>query len=187
MYWIRIKPLKVELAGTGLNEKDRFWYILVWMVAMGLAALSPRHETGFAQTAAFVSLAVTAAGILLAFRWNGGAAGTSFLDRFLSIGWVVNFRILLVLLGIEIVVGLLADATGYGDAWSDSHETFFPLLFIALEVYIAWSVARHVRNVRQAAEAVSAGPARQAEDQTAQRLEKFVEAVVKRARTLKTP
>jgi len=45
MYFVGLKPLKEDLAGTGLNEKERLKYLVVWFIPQVVAVFAQRGET----------------------------------------------------------------------------------------------------------------------------------------------
>lgn len=178
MYFFSLKPLKNDLAGPGLPEKERMKYLLAWMLAFTSAPLFATREAGTIEVAtAIIVLLLTLFGVLLAWKRNGGAEGRAFTDRFLSIGWVISLRILVFLLSVNIFIGVLLTGLGYGDAIEQWEPVLASLFMIGAETYFAFTIARHVGEVRQVADASTSEPS---PAQTAERLEKFVETVVKR-------
>ena len=166
MYFLRVQPLKEQLAREGLTEKDRFWYLMVWMILM---ALSSSVATQHSVSSVLLLFLITVAGVVWAWRRNGGPEGHGLFDRYFSIGFVVNLRVILVLLVLAGVVGavpglretfesfgvLLGGFGGGGDGetgagWSEK-------VSLLAEAWVAWSIGRHIGQVRAVAEAATVG------------------------------
>src|SRR5262245_50726780 len=118
MYWIRVAPLKHDLAGPGLTERERFKYLLAWTIASGfgtrLIHAEPTPRDYAAQGFALVLGVVT---VWNAYRSNGGKDGRALLDRFLSLSWVVSLR---TWIAVELVRRTLAGVAGlFGDGMLD--------------------------------------------------------------------
>jgi hypothetical protein len=177
MYWLRIVPLKRELAGPGLTERQRFAYVLVTALASALAALA---QEGAADVRVYVARAIVVVLTFLtvwnAYRCNGGRHGSAFLDRFFSLGWVVSVRTGLVVLLAQHAVPALLGLAGITGGDDDAEPSRLSLgLSLLGGAWIAWSLGRHIRDVAAAA-SLPAGTAAQG----AQRLERFVESVALR-------
>ncbi|MEK7474789.1 MAG: hypothetical protein AAB152_04050 [Candidatus Coatesbacteria bacterium] len=158
MYFLRVRPLKEQLAREGLSESDRFRYLLAWMLLVTLSSIS---ATSHSATVVFLLFVITVAGVVWAWRRNGGTGGHAILDRYFSIGFVVNLRVMLVLLAVAAVVNVmpplretldsLGTLFGYLGGSPDSDETvaqpWSELLGLAAETWIAWSIGRHIGQV----------------------------------------
>ena len=181
MYFFRLKVLKEELAGPGLTEKERLKYLLIWFVPQILALFSSRESNDFwGMVGGCLVALIELAGVLYAWRRNGGAEGRAFLDRFLSISWVVTFRTLLVVfISMSAAVSILG-VIGQAESLEDLHP-LLPILSMGLLVaYIAYSVGSNVGEVRQSADARMSSPAPVSPEQSIERLDKLVESLVHR-------
>lgn len=177
MYFFSLKPLKNDLAGIGLAEKDRFQYLLGWMFAGGLGLYGAREGGTTETVTATLMMLISLFGLWLAWKRNGRTEGRNFLDRFLSIGWVITFRTT-VFFGLAAgIFTAILDVTGFMDLFEQYLPYISLLAQVALSSYIMLSIAGHTGEVRRMADQSSseATPA-----QTAERLEKFVETVVRR-------
>lgn len=181
MYFLRLKPLKDELAGPGLTEKERLKYLLIWFVPQILALFTSRDSEDFwGMVGGFFVAGIELAGVLYAWRRNGGAEGRSFLDRYLSISWVVTFRTLLFLVLFIAVPMAILGAIGQAE-FLEEMNPLLPILAMGLMVgYIALSVGRHVGEVRLMADARLASAPPVSPEQSIERLDKLVESIVHR-------
>lgn len=181
MYFFRLKPLKDELAGPGLTEKERLKYLLVWFIPQIIALFSSRESGDFWSLVGGLFIAgIELAGVLYAWNRNGGAEGRAFLDRYLSISWVVTLR---TLVAVFVFMFVAIQALGIiGEAESlEEINPLLPILSMGLVVgYIALSVGRHVGWVRQSADARMASAPPVTPEQSIERLDKLVESIVHR-------
>lgn len=162
MYIFRVRPLKEQLAREGLTERDRFWYLMAWMLMITYATV---QATSHSATVILLDFAITIAGVVWAWRQNGGHDGHAILDRYFSIGFGVNLRVLLILLAFGAIVSVmppLSDALngvgtvfGFFNGSTDVDEAvtqpWMELLGFLGEIWIAWSIGRHIGQVRTAA------------------------------------
>jgi hypothetical protein len=204
MYFLRLKPLKEELATRGLSEKERYRYLLWWMAFISLTAWSGTQSAGALKAPLLLAnLAITILGIRYAFRQNGREEGKALLDRYFSIAWVMNIRVMIVLLVIGQVLFALPgirDAVDYVDSataafafqfsteeYSEELGMVNALLVLLAETYLAVVIARHIGDVHRAAEGLGRPPqdlpqgqGRLPAEQSRQQLDRFVESVVQR-------
>ena len=171
MYFLRLKPLKEELISQGLAEKERFKYLLALMILMVLSLGSgSRIGDPFRGLLVLGVLLITILGVWYAYHRNGGRSGTALLDRYISMGWIVRFRVRLAMM---ILVPLLFHFTliqrlgEYLDYFAFTIVSFFPrefyyadsgqggllvFFFLIAECYIALSIGKHIAEVRQGTE-----------------------------------
>src|ERR1044071_2041355 len=98
MRFFRLEPLRDQLVGQGLTERDRFKYVMAWMLFMSWSMYEAGDTPeGWGPTYLIADVLVTFFGIMYAWRRNGRDAGTAFFDRYFSIGWVINFRTFVVI------------------------------------------------------------------------------------------
>ena len=203
MYFFRLKPLKEELTTRGLSEKDRYRYLLWWMVISLTAWLGTQFAGALTAPALLPNLAITILGIQYAYRQNGKEEGRALLDRYFSIAWVMNVRVMIVLLVIERGVFELPgirDAVEYIDSaaaaiafqfsteeYSEELSLVNALLILLANIYLAVVIARHIGDVHRAAEGSGRPPENQPQgqgrppaEQSRQQLDRFVESVVQR-------
>ena len=181
MYFFRLKPLKEQLAGPGFTEKERLKYLLVWFIPQVVALFSSRESGDFwALIGGLLLAAIELGGVLYAWRRNGGSEGRSFLDRYLSISWVVSLRTLAIVFGILFVAIQLLGIIGQAESLEDIHP-LLPVFSMGLMVgYIALTVGRHIGEVRQSADARLASAPPVSPEQSIERLDKLVESIVHR-------
>jgi hypothetical protein len=172
MYFFKLEPLRDQLATQGLPERDRYKYVMAWMITMAIQLGMGNPLNGNLKTGAvLLDLVITFLGVRYAWRRNGAEHGAGFLDRYFSIGWVVMLRAIVAvnLIGALVlytplrrVADLLDDAGGLASSLSMSDEepqesdaeagAFAALLGLLSSVYVARATGNHVGRVREAAE-----------------------------------
>jgi hypothetical protein len=97
MYLVDIDGLKTELKNTGLAEKEKFKYLLVFLVPyyfgnpnVGIRGAEPWIAALW--VAWIIGLFVGIGATVLCYRRNGGSGGRHFLQRYLSLSWVLSIR-----------------------------------------------------------------------------------------------
>ncbi len=198
MYFLRLDPLKVLLVRDGLSERQRFLYLLCQAFLYSLTIGS--NET-MSPPAKGLVMIITLLGVAYAYHRNGGAAGRGLLDRYISVSLVVNLRVLIVLIILSALLhipqqlGLMESFEEGLGAWfglfgGNGVSGLWDLLTLGAEGWVAWSVARHIGEVRLAADggaplagapaapllASAAAPARTSSAD----LDRFVETVTQR-------
>lgn len=181
MYFFRIKPLKEELAGPGLIEKERLKYLLIWFVPQTLALFTSRDSEDFwGFIGGFFIAGIELAGVLYAWRKNGGSEGRAFLDRYLSISWVVTVRTLIFVFALIAIPMMILGAIGQSESLDELHPILSILSMGLMVGFIAYSVGRHIAEVRQSADARMASAPPVSPEQSIERLDKLVESIVHR-------
>ena len=115
MYSWNIEKLKEDIRADRSPEKDRFIYALIYLGlgAIGVeflthAPMELRGEGGW-DIVVSASNALIILGTILAFKANGSNDGIDFLGRYLSIGFVVNVRLIVLALPIFAMCFLLLE------------------------------------------------------------------------------
>jgi hypothetical protein len=200
VYFLRVRRLKEQLAREGLSEMNRFGYLMAWMLMIALMSASD-NSPGVVG----ILLVITVAGVIWAWRRNGGRNGTGILDRYLSIGFVVNLRVMVVLYAVLGLVAVLPsvqetlngfsalfDFSGGGEIDESGTRGWMEPVLLAAEVWVAWSIGRHIGQVRAVAEAATVGVSRERETPAAptrsmERLDRVVEHVMRSEIQASTP
>jgi len=112
MYFIDLQGLKRELTTTGLREREKLEYLVALAFAYALAftqagfrGAEPWSVAGWLMWIA--GLLITIGGLLVCFRRNGGNSGQQFLERYLSVGWVLGMRLSFLYLVVWFSIGSL--------------------------------------------------------------------------------
>jgi hypothetical protein len=142
MYFWNIKQLKTELQKKSLSESDSFKYLFVTIAAYSIA-LIPSYEKNIWDTySAIIAAIITTTGLYYAYRCNKGKDGTNFLQKYLSLGWVVTIRwSVFVLLPLIIAIVLFLPFT--------SEQTTAPDMVLMNLAYVGyfWMLGKHMKEV----------------------------------------
>ena len=152
MYFWNIEALKKDIVKDRLTEKERFVYVLIYLVltAVGFEYLQ-QVDTELANIwdsiEAIADVLIVLIGTYCAYRANGGENGQDFLGRYFSIGFVVSIRFFVYLIPIVILLSIYF-VLSFPD--SEVIETT-PL---EVSVLLAWNcclyanIVRHLKAVK---------------------------------------
>lgn len=148
MYFWKIEKLKSELKNGILSEQQVLTYFLslmtIWM-ATSFFNRDSIQSTLPDYLIILTSILLTLVGTLLAFEANGGSSGANFLNRYMSLTWVLSIRLAVFavpvfLLGFIISIAL----SGKASAGTDYFLPFFVPGWIGL---FYWRLYSHFRDV----------------------------------------
>ena len=147
MYFWKIDKLKNDLLKKPLSESESFKYLLATLVIYSLGMIPFLENNLWDVYSAVIMALITTVGVYYVYQCNKGARGNNFLQKYLSIGWVMGIRwIVFIMLPIMvifyIVKGLLSDIPNY--------TTFTDMIFVNL-LYISyfWLLGKHIKEVSQ--------------------------------------
>ncbi len=146
MYFWNIDNLKKDLSQNPLSEKEQFKYLLANTILYSLAIIPFIEKNIWDIYLAIVSGIITIFGTYYIYKINGGSNGEYILQRFLSLGWVIGIRwLVLIMLPIMIVsfTGLEIFSTGVPENTSVYDLVIFNLAYI---IYF-WLLGKHIKEV----------------------------------------
>jgi len=88
-------------------------------------------------------ISITLIGTILAFKANGGGAGTDFLGRLYSIGFVVGVRLLIPMCLVIIFYGMFA----FSEVEEIVQTPMGLLLEFLLYSFLYWRIVKHIGDV----------------------------------------
>ncbi len=142
MYFWRIEDLKKDLVARPLTDREVLPYLLIFV---GITALVPIFPVASMNTwdysASIWTFFLAIAGTLYAYQCNGAAAGNHFVQRYLSIGWVVAVR-----WGVVVMTGFVA-LLFLVDTSSDQTSPIVALFWMIAEVVLYERMGHHIRFV----------------------------------------
>lgn len=108
MYFWRIEELKSKWKSAPLSDREVLPYFLIYLVAGELVFLIPSPTMNFWDYAnVLYGSALTLLGTLYVYRLNGGNEGVYFLQRYLSLGWVIAMRVAAVALPVFVILSIV--------------------------------------------------------------------------------
>ena len=144
MYFWRIEKLKKDLLKKPLSESESFKYLFANLVLYSLAMIPFLENNIWDVYSAIIMTLITAIGVYYVYKCNKGASGSNFLQKYLSIGWVVGIRwIVLVMLPIMIVYFVTVEIyAGIPESTTLSDVLFLNSLYITY----FWLLGKHIKD-----------------------------------------
>lgn len=147
---MRIGRLKATLARGPLPAGETAKYLAAQGALMSLVFIPTPAEMPADWTFLAYPL-LAAAGVYYCYRSNGGALGERFAERYVAIGWVVGWRVALVLIA-AFGFGLLSVVLrGDDPGWLDNPHVADAVNIggFAVVGFIYWRMAVHLATVRR--------------------------------------
>jgi hypothetical protein len=145
MYFWNIKALKESLSNEGLSENESFKYLLATLILFTLASFPFEYSNDMDTLSWLVELGIIAFGTFLCFRANGAAEGKFFLQRYLSLAWVLSVKLIAFLIPFFIVLNIVLEAFGIPYTESTSYIDVVVLAVISSAYYLR--LAHHIKTV----------------------------------------
>ncbi len=147
MYFWKINRLKEDLIKGPLSESESFKYLIAITIVYGLTMVMVLFlENNFWDIySAIVTGIISIVGVIYIYKCNNGREGTHFLQRYLSLGWVVGIRWMVLLVLPATIVYFIALGI-YSEV--PSSTTLLDLLFLNL-LYLPffWLFGKHIKDV----------------------------------------
>lgn len=145
MYFVNLAALKEQHKQGQYQQQDSLAYLVVSILLIYLPIfMTDIPESGWTTAESVVEGALLALTAWVAYRVNGGNQGSGFLDKFLSVSWVVGIRLLP--FGIIVVAAAI-----YGDSVHFEEERYSgPYNLTAISVfYLAylWRVGAAIKDI----------------------------------------
>jgi uncharacterized membrane-anchored protein YitT (DUF2179 family) len=139
MYWFNLTALKEELSRGSLPQAHAFQYALADAILTTLARAGGDPWWDVLIVAAFVGL-----GTAYCYEANGGSEGTDFIARYVSLGWVVGWRVSLAcILPAVIVAAIAVRFAPNSSSWLAVLDLIVPVIY--------WRMGVHFADVRRRA------------------------------------
>ena len=145
MYFWNIKALKETLSNDELSENESFKYLLATLFLFTLATFPFEYSNDMDKVSWFIELGIIGFGTVLCFRANGAAEGKLFLQRYLSLAWVLSIRLIAFLIPFFIVLNIVLEAFGVPYSESTSYIDVVVLAVISSAYYLR--LAQHIKTL----------------------------------------
>ncbi len=145
MYFWKINKLKEDLVKQPLLESESFKYLIATTIVYSLAIIPFGRNNIWDIYMVLIMGIITIMGVYYAYQCNKGSNGTNFLQKYLSISWVVGIRWSLLLalpvtfiyfVAIEIYVGI-PESTILSDV----------IFFNLLSITFFWLLGKHIKDM----------------------------------------
>jgi len=155
LYFWRIAELKSELAASTVDQRESLLYLLWFGGVTTLASSLPLGEFDvWDYVDSATMLLAFLFGTLYVFSCNGGAAGSSFLVRYVSLNWVFGIRFIVLAAIPTIVAVMMAEEWLLPGGVPEVTTPWESLSMAGLEVGFYLRLGRHFRDVANARAAV---------------------------------
>jgi len=147
MYFWKINKLKEDLKSNSVSNKDIFKYYLVLVIAYLVLPILKWSGTNLWDRALDVQLLViSVAGTTYCYIMNGGKRGPKFIERLVSLTWVLTIRMVVIILPILILIYIMLSIIIFkaGNPQSTWLDLIFELLFFAI---FYMKLGREIKNV----------------------------------------
>lgn len=145
MYFWKIEKLKNDLLKEPLSESESFKYLLATSVLYGLGMIPFWEKNMWDVYSAIITTLITAIGVYYVYKCNKGASGSNFLQKYLSMSWVVGIRwfifVMIPLITVYSVIVAILSSIPENTILSD--VLFFNLLVISY----FWLLGKHVKEI----------------------------------------
>ena len=132
MYFWKINKLKKDLVKQPLSESESFKYLIATTISYSFGMIPYLENNILDVYSALMTGIITVFGLYYVYKCNRGSSGSNFLQKYLSIGWVMGIRwIVLVMLPIMIVYfTAVIIYPGISESTTLLDVVFFNLLYI---------------------------------------------------------
>ena len=140
MYWINIESLKADLQTGRFTERDAVPYIIADGILMSVFALADGYESPLDFLGAILGILAVIYGTWFVFNRHNSHSRSSFLMKYIALGWVVSIRCLLVLVPLIIVLTIPVAILGNA-AWINLTSIIWAIIFYFVYYYL---LGKHV-------------------------------------------
>ena len=159
MFLWRIERLKDQLQAGPLGQGASFAYVMATVLLYTASTAVPGLWNAEPEPATLVdwltyglTVFLVGGGTYMAYRANGGQAGSDFASRYFALGWVLLIR-LMVLMLVPAFILVFGVGAGLGFIFTESErsDTFFSwtgaAIGIAFEAVFYWRLVHHLEQV----------------------------------------
>ena len=141
MYFWNIEKLKEDLKKQTVTEGELFKYLFATVVVYCLGFMMPYTADIWYKLSILLMTVITASGLYYLYKCNGGKNGKNFLEKYISLGWVVSVR-WAVLVALPVMVVCLIILEAIGPSMYVAEGFFFDLVYISY----FWMLGKHIKD-----------------------------------------
>ena len=135
MQFISSKQLIDKYRSGTFQEEEVAPYFMADVILMAIVAgFAFGDMNAWSVASGLASIVITIMGVLHLKRQNGDSFGNSFLSKYFSLGWVITFRMLILVIPAAVVIFGVSSIIGGDDAIEPTTAVFT----IAFEVLFYW-------------------------------------------------
>ena len=155
MYWLNIKALKEDLKKGELSQKEQMLYILATFtfvaIMQELAVYFPIEDsaTYLDYIDSFLYLLILISGIIYSYIVNGANSGKNFMQRYISISFVLGIRytILFILFSVLTIFALIVLESFANEDLEPYIEVIFVFLVNMFYLIYTYFVVKNIHEV----------------------------------------
>lgn len=147
MYFIRYQPLKEKLKTRTLTDREALPYLILFAASASAVYLFPNTEepNRWDWIGGGLSVALAIAGVIYAYKQNGGAQGFDFIQKYVVITWVVAVRCILIFIPCAAALYLTGEMLGLVTAQTNWFDTLIGFVF---EVILYQRIGKHIADTK---------------------------------------
>ena len=146
MYIWKIDKLNQQLISSNLTEPDAFKYLMAYTVLNALAMIQYTIPNQYDTYNGVMSVVISIIGLTFIYICNGGKNGSHFLERYISIGWVVFVRFIVLFFLPANIAMFTIQKIYMGGISEQTTEMDIAFVLISEIVYFLWC-AKHINFV----------------------------------------
>lgn len=146
MYLWNISALKNDLINNKLNEHADFMYLIAMVILLSVGGYPFETSNTFDTYSWLIELFIVALGTFICFKANGANDGKYFLQRYLSIAWVMSVKLIVFL--IPTIVAFYIALEMLGVVVPDETSLLDVGLVATVSIFYYWRVSHHISQVR---------------------------------------
>ena len=149
MYFVRYHSLKEKLSGRSLSDREALPYLVLYSTLFVLFIAIPTIEgfNEFDMVLMCLNVMFAIVGICYVYQQNGGKEGFDLIQKYVVLGWVVEFRLLLLYVPVFLFLVVVGERTlwgGYSDGLTVLISVIYQLIFYQ-------RLGRHIRDTKNIA------------------------------------
>lgn len=152
MYFVRYGPLKQKLRSRSLSDREALPYFILVNACLTLAgAIATEGWNAFDTLSMWLSIFFVIGGTCYVYQQNGGKEGFDLIQKYVVLGWVLGFRMFLVLFVPLIILVILVFNVFLGEEFDLGPvptEATDVLILVIIEVFFYQRLGRHIRDTK---------------------------------------
>ncbi|MCK7460542.1 hypothetical protein [Idiomarina aminovorans] len=149
MYFWDIDALKSDFLQGRFSQTQSFYYLLVMLVLFTLPiGIVGDNTTVWDKAFFWVELVFVILGTTVAYKANGGRDGIEFLERYVSLSWVLFIRIIPFLILLVIAASIFREIFMSDAGYQFTAYDFSAFVLIGIIYY--WRLSHHMAELNQA-------------------------------------
>ncbi|MCP4580556.1 MAG: hypothetical protein GY839_02980 [candidate division Zixibacteria bacterium] len=149
MYIWNIKALKKSLKEKPISEKESLKYLIVYIFIFSVFVADPPIYENLWQVVSYIVWGLGGViGALYLYTKNNGKNGKHFLQRYFSIGWVINVRLTVLIYLPVIIIEYLIKSVIFGDL-AEFYTWHTIILGLGFYIFLYWRIGYHISEVAE--------------------------------------